>query len=83
MNGWYYDRQLNDPLTSISLHPNKELDKKTGEWVAIDGFDESGKKRGDGEQFRRDTVYVGQGYRPVISNRYCKVFRQYCPCYWF
>ncbi len=63
MNGWYYDRQLNDPLTSISLHPNKELDKDTGEWVAIDGLDENGNKRGDGEQFRRDTVYVGQGYR--------------------
>lgn len=63
MNGWYYDRQLNDPLTSISLHPNKELNKKTGEWVAIDGIDENGKNRGDGEQFRRDTVYVGQGYR--------------------
>lgn len=62
MNGWYYDRQLNDPLTSISLHPNKELDKETGEWVAI-GFDENGNKRGDGEQFKRDTGYVGQGYR--------------------
>lgn len=63
MNGWYYDRQLDDPLTSISLHPNKELNKNTGEWVAISGFDENGNKRGDGEQFRRDTVYVGQGYR--------------------
>ena len=62
MNGWYYNRQLNDPLTSISLHPNKELDKDTGEWVAIEGK-ENGKDRGDGEQFRRDTVYVGQGYR--------------------
>lgn len=62
MNGWYYDEQLDDPLTSISLHPNKELDKNTGEWVAI-GFDENGNSRGDGERFRRDTVYAGQGYR--------------------
>jgi len=61
MNGWYYDEQLKDPLTSISLHPNKILDDK-GEWIEI-------KSGGDGEKFRRDMTYIGSGYRiePLVS----------------
>jgi len=61
MNGWYYDEQLKDPLTSISLHPNKILDDR-GEWIEI-------KSGGDGEKFRRDMTYVGSGYRiePLVS----------------
>lgn len=61
MNGWYYDEQLKDPLTSISLHPNKVLNDK-GEWVPID----SG---GDGERYRRDMTYIGSGYRkePLVN----------------
>ena len=41
MNGWYYDKQLENPLTSVSLHPNQVLDNETGKWKDIeDGGDD-------------------------------------------
>lgn len=47
MKGWYYDRQLNDPLTSVSLHPNKEYDTKTKTWKNVEDGDTETYFRGD------------------------------------
>jgi len=35
LSGWYYDLQLDNRLTSVSLHPNKILNDK-GKWVNFD-----------------------------------------------
>lgn len=51
MKGWYYDRQLENPLTSVSLHPNQILNKTTGKWEDVkDGDDEQYVKKG-GQDF--------------------------------
>lgn len=47
ISGWYYDLQLENRLTSASLHPNKEL--KGNEWVDVSGekdpdYDKYGKE---------------------------------------
>lgn len=47
MNGWYYDEQLNDPMTSITLHANKCLDDQLN-WVDYEKTDEDYYLRGDG-----------------------------------
>jgi ElaB/YqjD/DUF883 family membrane-anchored ribosome-binding protein len=61
MNGWYYDEQLKDPFTSISLHPNKVLNYKN-EWIDVKKAG-NGEDDGDGDVYKRDTVPVGGGYR--------------------
>ena len=62
MNGWYYDTQLENELTSVSLHPNKIWNKTTKGWEIIQK-EGKGPDEGDGETFRRDTVATGGGYR--------------------
>jgi hypothetical protein len=47
MNGWYYDEQLNDPMTSITLHANKRLDDQFN-WVDYKETDEDYYLKGDG-----------------------------------
>ena len=47
MNGWYYDEQLNDPMTSITLHANKRRDKNLN-WVDYEETDEDYYLKGDG-----------------------------------
>lgn len=48
MNGWYYDEQLNNPMTSITLHANKRLDGDKVNWVDYDDCDEDTYMKGDG-----------------------------------
>jgi len=47
MNGWYYDEQIYDPLTSITLHPNQKLFKGDNgqiQWVDISPSEEDDEK---------------------------------------
>lgn len=43
--GWYYDRELSNPMTSCSLHPNRELHKIDGEGKKVIEYEEDGKTR--------------------------------------
>lgn len=47
MNGWYYDEQIYDPLTSITLHPNQKLFKGDDgqiQWVDVSPSEEDDEK---------------------------------------
>ena len=56
MNGWYYDFQLINPLTSVSLHANRKFDALSGTWV------EYGAENTDHENCTRQDGSRGFGY---------------------
>lgn len=64
LKGWYYDKQLNSPLTSVTLHANMWWDggeKKFINWDQIEGENGFGKNGGDCDTDEYSTIL---GYAP-------------------
>jgi hypothetical protein len=69
MNGWYYDEQLNNPLTSISLHPNQLYVNQ--EWVNVtDRTIDNVSHKPDNEEFvtQAGDKIVGYDIVPIATS---------------
>ena len=58
ISGWYYDLQLENILTSVSLHPNRVLSKDQSKWEAVSNPDPDFTINVDG-------VDVSYSYTPI------------------
>lgn len=66
MNGWYYDEQLFDPLTSITLHPNQKPEIKTINGSNHLVWRDFTKSESDDEKYWKE----GEGDDPVTAGGY-------------
>lgn len=79
MKGWYYDKQLENPLTSVSLHPNQVLNMTTGKWEDVkDGDDEKYIKKGgqDGCGYSIKPIaqaILQEDFNVAVANRWTAV----------
>ena len=79
MKGWYYDKQLENPLTSVSLHPNQILNETTGKWEDVkDGDDEKYIKKGgpDGCGYSIKPIaraILQEDFNVAVANRWTAV----------
>lgn len=79
IKGWYYDKQLNSPLTSVTLHANKWWDANAGKFINWDqigpnndnGFGSHGGKC-DRDKYERlieiETGACGYGLDPICTS---------------